>query len=315
MSNLAILPQTPANQLELPLEKSKADFNRYLFLDPSHDIPNEKMKKIVYKTLAIASMILFGAAVVGGIVALVHFAPILTPFFLVLAIAVYKRFHNHVVLPLKQASEQSQENIGRCQEMAQEIKNIQGSYQGYTSYHNLLKKIGIDSNCIPVEDLSQANENSSYLLDLAPLIGRVNYWAKTERDILDKIEDLDRQIIPIYQTLETRNDSDLEIEKTQLKMQKQRLEELQLLPAKIAGAYALHVLSDIADKRDFDEFGSCHPMSYFSHIEYQAERKPQPYYYFPQSSDKKSITKEEMMRSSPLVLSQRIFGDSKTFIM
>ena len=155
-------------------------------------------------------------------------------------------------------------------------------------------------------------------LQYCPIGGRLNFFGVDAKkmlktDVLDKIQKLDRQITDIYKTLETVDDSDLEIEKTQLKMQKQRLEELQLLPAKIAGAYALHVLSDIADKRDFDEFGSCRPMSYFAHIEYQAERKAQPYYYFPQDSGKKSLTKEKMMSSSTLELSKRIFGDSKAF--
>jgi len=295
-----------------PPPATQEEFNRYVFDNPAGHISGEKFKEVLYKTAAIGSMVILGAAIVVGVVALMHTAPISVPFFLILAGAVYKVFHSKVFTYLKEQGDFSKENALRYEGMSHEIEKVKQAYVDYNSYHDILRNIGLYSTEIPVEALSTAANDAPYLKPLANLIGRVKYWENVEKETLVEIQKINEQIISIEPT--PTNNSKVKAEKTRLCMQKQRLEELKLLPAKIAGAYALHILSNVKDKRDFDAFGQCHPISYLSHLEYLAERVPQPYYFFPEKEGKPPLSTAEMIQATPLQLSKRIFEDSNAFV-
>lgn len=286
------------------------DYNRYVFDNPADHVSSEKFKEILYKVAAIGSLLLVGVLIVGGLVALVNFAPIAVPFYLILAGAIFKTFHSKVFTLLKQKGELAQQDAQMYAGMAQEIEKVKVAYTDYNSFNTLLRKLGIGAEEIPAEELSQAAQNARLLMPTANLIGRVHYWEKMENETRQKIDDLDEKIATLTPSLDPKKMA----EKSQLRREKQQLEEVVLLPAKVAHAYALHVLANVTDQRDFDAFGSCHPLSYESHLEYLADRVPQPYYSFPESSDKPPLSKAEMFELSPLELSKRIFGDSKAFV-
>lgn len=292
---------------------TQGDFNRYVFDNPADHVSWEKFKEVLYKAAAVGLMIIVGAAIVGGVVTLMHFAPIAAPFFLLIAGAAYKVFYSKAFTPLKQKGDQAGESAKMYEGMAEEIQKVQASFKDYNFASKVLNDIGIKSYLIPDQDLSKASvdEDPNPLKATAQLVGRVKYWEKIELETMEEMVKIQDQIKQIDQ--KSTPDPKDKAEKTCLKMQLQRLNELKLLPAKVAGAYSLHILSDVTDKRDFDVFGTCSPISYLSHLEYRADKMPQPYFYFPDGEKKPPLCTREMFQISQLELSKRIFGDSNLF--
>ncbi|WP_420422468.1 hypothetical protein [Simkania sp.] len=296
-----------------------SDYNICLLSDPSEAAEKYKSEAFKSDLKAKISLIALAILTIVGVTLTAIYAPALVPVILIVAGASVKTIHSKFYLKYK-------EEAAKYADFAEHMLGVAGKIDTYqkknltpTDFYNKLYEHGVDPKQVKhLQELADMDPQRSAYPSLKNLIGRVEYWSDTANKYKQEIRDLDAKIQEKAKLLKEPGTT---VEKQRriksawllLNIDKQKVEEEKLLPAKIAAAFNLHVIADIKDKRETSDFGTPEPSSYLDSVTFES-LEDQPYYIFDPEAKRSPLSKQWMLDASISKIAKTIFRDEAIFV-
>lgn len=296
-----------------------SDYNASLLSNTSEAAEGYKSEAFYADLKAKISLIALAVITIVGVTLTAIYAPALVPVVLIVAGASVKAVHSKLYLKYKEDSTKYTEFAEHMLGVASKVDSYQKKNFASQEYFDKLYEFGVNPRQIKHQDeLAKMDPEQRVFPPLKSLIGRVEYWSEAAQNYSQEIEALDKKIQEKAQLLQTPG---ITVEKHRkiksawllLNIDKQKVEEEKLLPAKLAAAFNLHVIADIKDKREASEFGTPEPSSYLDSVTFESQ-SDQPYYIFDDKAKRGALSKQWMLDATIPKIAKTIFGGEAIFV-
>ncbi|CCB89398.1 hypothetical protein [Simkania negevensis] len=296
-----------------------SDYNICLLSTPSEAAEKYKSEAFKADVKAKISLVVIAVLTIVSVTLSAIKAPIFVPVILIVAGASVKTFHNKFYLKYKEEASKYTDFAKHMLGVAAKIDSYQQKNLTPSEFYHKLYEHNVDPKGIKhLQELAGIDSQKSAYPALKNLIGRVEYWSDTANQYKQEIRDLDAKI---QEKATLLKEPGITVEKHRkiksawllLNIDKQKIEEEKLLPAKLAAAYNLHVIADVKDKREASDFGAPEPSSYLDSVTFES-LEDQPYYIFDPESKRAPLSKQWMLDASISKIAKTIFKDAAIFV-
>lgn len=292
---------------------SSLDINPNVWTDPMEMVRKSQSEAVRAELKAKTSFVALAIITFTGITLTAIYMPALVPAALIIAGSATKCVYNKFYLSYKDESLKHTEFAKHFLGIANKINEYANkNLTGFDFVHKL-REFGIISRKIQHKDTLEAMDpNKDTYRSLRNLIGRVEYWSHTAKQIEKDIHGLNKEIQKKHKLMHSPGVSSKEQQELKsswllLNMQKHKLEEEKLLPCKLAAAFNLHVIDNIKDTKPAGCFGTPEPCSYLDAVTWK-DASAQPYYFFAQDANRKPLSKKWLMDHPIQTIAKEVFG-------
>ena len=289
--------------------------NPYIQLYTNHngaesECKKHARKKACYQTASLGSLGLFSIASIAGVVATGVCYPIYLPFALIGSASLLPFFKANVYDPFKEKADFAKEKLDLASHVLEKLVIMQPFSE--MRMKEELSHIGIRAKSI--RHLDALKSHSLGLQALKGPLAHYQVWKTRIKLYEDKISTCQKQALKKRKKME-RNPSISEQKRVKIegkivnyRLRAYKIQEEDLLPAKLKCAFMRYSMSDITAQKTILDFGTITPLPYHERNLLREYDNKNPYFRIARKGKKSlEIDRKYLLKASPSQIAKKIF--------